>query len=59
MGIKNVFERMFLKHLINNVLKHFMCTIYITLHDKCLKNMYSITFNNNVLINVFSENVCI
>ena len=25
MGLKNGFDRMFLKHLINNIFKHFMC----------------------------------
>ena len=31
MGLKNVFDRMFLKH--------FMCTVYQAFHDDCLKNI--------------------
>ena len=44
MGLKNVFGRMFLKHLINNVFNHIVCTVYKTLYDECLKNISSITF---------------
>ena len=39
MGLKNVFDRMFLKHLIKNVFKHFMCAVNKSFHDECLKNI--------------------
>ena len=43
MGLKNVFDKMFLKHLIDNVFKHFMSTVCKKHHDECLKNISSIT----------------
>ena len=34
MGLKNVFDRMFLKHLQTMLFKHFVCTVYQTFHDE-------------------------
>ena len=34
-------------------LKHFMCTVYKSYHDECLKNISSITFIFIYFINVW------
>ena len=44
MGLKNVFDRMFLRHLIDVIHNQIMCIVYQTFHDECLKNIFSITF---------------
>ena len=54
MSLKNVFDRMFLKHLSNNFFKHFRYNVYKLFHDECLKNISSLTFS--YFINVL--NVC-
>ena len=44
MDLKNVYDQMFSKHLIDNVLKHFMSMVYKTVHGECLKNISNISF---------------
>ena len=45
MGLKNVFDRMFFKTFDKTMLfKHFMCTVFQTFHDECLKIISSKTF---------------
>ena len=44
MGLKNVFDRMFLKDLINNVFETFHVYVHKPFHDECLRNISSITF---------------
>ena len=50
MGLKNVFDRIFLKHLTSNVVKHFMSTVYQTFYDECLKNISSKTFISSAIL---------
>ena len=43
-----VFDRMFLKILINNA--HFMCPVYQPFHDECLKKISFITFISSAIL---------
>ena len=41
-------EQAFAKHCQQVVFKHFMCTIYQTFHDECLKNISSIFISSDI-----------
>ena len=41
---KTFSEQTFTKHCHQMLFKHFICTVYQTFHDECLKNISSITF---------------
>ena len=50
MGLKNVFDRMFLKHLTSNVVLLCLCTVYQSFYDECLKNISSKTFISSAIL---------